>query len=147
MYDNPWLFNGVPFDDAQKYYGFIYLLINKQTGKRYIGRKYFIQKVTPKGKTRKVTGESHWRKYYSSNAEIKSLVKQGVEFERHILSLHELQRDVNYGEVRAMFKYDVLEAQDLEGNRLYYNDNISGKYYSKLQQDFAKRAVFSEGQL
>ena len=49
-YENPWLYNGLPFtsDDIGDYYGFVYRITNLSTGKQYIGRKYFVQKENPK---------------------------------------------------------------------------------------------------
>ena len=59
-YENPWVYDGRPFtsDDINDYYGFVYSIINTLSGKRYIGRKYFWQHRTPKGKKRKVKSES-----------------------------------------------------------------------------------------
>jgi hypothetical protein len=133
-YENPWLFNGEPFLDCGKYAGFVYLLIDKVTGKRYIGKKFFWCKRKVPNKKRRVTVESNWREYYSSCDEIKKLVKEHGKqrFERHILSLHELERDVNYMEIKLQYMLGVLEKTDEEGNMLYYNGNISGKHHAHL---------------
>ena len=52
-YENPWRYNKKVFEstDINEYYGFVYRIINKINGREYIGRKYFWQFRTPKGKT------------------------------------------------------------------------------------------------
>jgi hypothetical protein len=145
-YDNPWLFNGEPFLDCGNYAGFVYELIDKVNGKRYIGKKFFWSKRKPKGKTRRVTIESDWRKYYSSSDEIKKLVKEhgGERFERHILSLHTLERDVNYMEVKLQYSLGVLEKVDENGEMLYYNGNISGKHHCHLVRGIESRSAIAK---
>ena len=90
-YENPWLYEGKPFtsDDIGNFFGYVYLITNKTTGKKYIGRKYFVQKRKPKGGKRRVTSESNWKKYYGSSPELQSDVcAYGKEnFSREILSL------------------------------------------------------------
>ena len=68
-YENPWLYEGKPFtsDDIGDFFGYVYLITNKTTGKKYIGRKYFVQNRKPKGGKRRVTKESDWKKYYGSS--------------------------------------------------------------------------------
>ena len=50
-YENPWIYEGRPFtsDDIGDYYGFVYCITSTVTGRKYIGRKYFVQKRKPKG--------------------------------------------------------------------------------------------------
>ena len=40
-YENPWRYNKKVFEstDIGEYYGFVYRIVNNQTGKQYIGRK------------------------------------------------------------------------------------------------------------
>jgi hypothetical protein len=142
MYENPWIFNGEPLLECGKYAGFVYELIDKVTGKRYIGKKFFWSKRKVPGKRRRVVVESDWRNYYSSSEEIKKLVKEhGKErFERRILSLHELERDVNYMEVKLQYALGVLEKVDENGEMLYYNGNISGKHHAHLVRGIEKRS-------
>lgn len=134
-YDNPWLYRGKPFTSEKigEYYGFVYLIENKETGRKYIGRKYFWQKRKPKGKNRRVTSESDWKKYYGSNDELKGEVKNnGSEnYSRKILSLHKTVGKTNFAETEALFKYKVLtEAMD-NGEPLYYNSQILNRYFKK----------------
>jgi len=98
-YENPWSYNGNPFTstDIGDYFGFVYLIENKQTGRKYIGRKYLWQFRTPKGKKRKVKSESNWKEYYGSCPELKEDIdKLGREnFSRTILSLHKTKGKTN----------------------------------------------------
>jgi len=126
------MFNGAPFDSDQigSFEGFVYMMTNRLTGKRYIGRKYFWSMKRQKiGRRKKV--ESDWKKYYSSSDRIKEEIDAcGVDlFQRDIISLHDTQGQVNYFEVKWQFFYDVLEALDDQGERLFYNDNIASRYF------------------
>ena len=77
-YENPWYFEGTPFvsEDINDYFGFVYRITNKQSGKKYIGRKYFWSFRTPPGKKRKVKQDSDWQRYYGSCPELKEDIKK-----------------------------------------------------------------------
>ena len=136
-YENAWTYQGSTFssDDINNFFGFVYRITNLQTGKQYIGRKYFVQKRKPRsGKSkRRVTSESDWKKYYGSSPELKADVKQlGREnFKREILSLHESLGKVNYEETKQLFLNNVLQETLEDGSPKYYNSNILGRYYKK----------------
>ena len=135
VYENPWLYEGKPFtsDDIGDFFGYVYVITNKTTGKKYIGRKYFVQKRKPRGGKRRVTSESDWKKYYGSSPELKDAIKlHGKEsFSREIISLHKTLGKVNYEETRQLFLNNVLtEALD-NGQPAYYNSNVLGRYYRK----------------
>ena len=128
-YDNPWTFNDIPFtsQDIKSYVGFVYLITEIDTNKKYIGRKYFHQLRKTKGKSKRVRSESDWKKYYGSSKELleQIKIKEKNNYKRQILSLHTTKGDVNYEEVKQLFLNNVLEDSD------YYNDNINGKWYKK----------------
>ena len=134
-YENPWSYNGNPFTSADigDYFGFVYLIENKQNGRKYIGRKYLWQFRTPKGKKRKVKSESNWKEYYGSCPELKEDIdKLGREnFSRTILSLHKTKGKTNFEETRRLFTNNVLtEALD-DGTPAWYNSNILNRYFRK----------------
>ena len=134
-YENPWIYEGTTFtsDDIGDFFGYVYLITNKTTGKKYIGRKYFVQKRKPKGGKRRVTSESDWKKYYGSSPQLKADVSEygKTNFSREILSLHTTLGKVNYEETRQLFLNNVLtEALD-DGTPMYYNSNILGRYMRK----------------
>ena len=135
VYENPWLYEGKPFtsNDIGDFFGFVYCITNIQSGKRYIGRKYFQQKRKPRGGKRRVTSESDWKRYYGSSAELSADRKLlgNAAFKREILSLHTRLGDVNFEETKQLFLHNVL-TETLDGKTpLYYNSNILGRYMRK----------------
>ena len=139
-YENPWLYQGKPFttDDIGNFFGFVYRITNLQSGKQYIGRKYFWQKRKPKGAKRRVTSESDWKKYYGSSEELKQDIKDlGRDtFKREILSLHTTLGQVNYEETKQLFINNVLTESLDDGTPMYYNSNILGRYMKKDYGNF-----------
>lgn len=140
----PWLFRGQPFtqDDAEEFAGFVYLITENATGKKYIGKKFFSGMRKQKGKTRRSRVVSDWERYFGSCKELCDRVKEfGAEnYTREILSLHRLKRDVNFCEVREQFVRNVLEEVDANGDRVYFNENISGKYFPYLVMGWRDRS-------
>ena len=141
LYENAWTFKGTTFtsDDINDFFGFVYCITNLQTGRKYIGRKYFVQKRKPrsgKGK-RRVTSESDWKKYYGSSDELKGDLKKfgkGI-FKREILSLHKTKGIVNFEETKQLFLNNVLTESLDDGTPAYYNSNILGRY---MRKDYGK---------
>ena len=135
-YENPWTFNGSPFvsEDINGMYGFVYRITNLESGKQYIGRKYFWQHRKPRGKSRRVKSESNWKKYYGSSDELneeRSRLGNNTFFRREILSVHETKGRTNYEETRQLFLHDVLTKALTDGTPAFYNSNILGRYYRK----------------
>ena len=134
-YENPWIFNGHPFlsEDINDNFGFVYRITNLQSGRSYIGRKYFWSLRKPRGKNRRVKSESDWKKYYGSSDELTEERKRigNDAFKREILSVHLTKGKVNYEETRQLFIHNVLtEALD-DGSPAWYNSNVLGRYYKK----------------
>ena len=139
-YDNPWLYNGDIFESCHigDNYGFVYRITDTESGRKYIGRKYFWQKRKPRPKVdgkrrRRVTSESNWKKYYGSCPELKEAIdlRGKSSFLREIISLHETPGKVNYEETRQLFLNNVLtEALD-DGTPAYYNSNVLSRYFRK----------------
>jgi hypothetical protein len=144
-YDKPWTFNSFIFDsdDIDKYVGFCYVIYQKSTGQKYLGRKYFhsIRKV--KGKARRQKFESDWKKYWSSSDVVKQRIKENPDdFYREIISLHTTRGDCNYMEVKFQFQFNVLESDE------WLNDNINGKWQRKPKHITESRVIseaFSRG--
>lgn len=122
-----WFYKGSEFsEDPKPYFGFVYLITELSSSRKYIGRKYFWAMRTPKGKTRRQKQESDWRKYYSSNVEIKQAAKlYPDEYRREILHLCKTRGETNFREVEEQFKRNVLYDSS------YINDNINRKVVPK----------------
>ena len=134
-YENAWTYKGSTFtsDDINDFFGFVYRITNLQSGKQYIGRKYFQQKRKPRGGKRRVTSESDWKRYYGSSDELKAdrkLLGNSI-FKREIISLHTTVGRTNYAETKELFLNNVLQETLDDGTPKYYNSNILGRYYKK----------------
>ena len=143
-YENPWMYNSKTFesDNIQDHFGFVYLIYCRQTGRRYIGRKYFWSFTKPKGKSRRVKSESNWKNYYGSCPELKADVNLWgkASFDRTILSLHKTKGECNYEETKQLFLNDVLKESLDDGRPAYYNSNILGRYMRKDYGNFNRNS-------
>lgn len=128
-----WHYKGEVFDETpEEYQGFVYMITELDTGKKYIGKKFFWKpKILPKTKTRKrrvrTRVESDWRTYYGSSTEVQLLVeKKGVDnYKRDVLYLCRTKGECSYYEAKLQFEYDVLLRDD------FYNEFIGCKIHSK----------------
>ena len=107
-------------------YGFIYMITNIETDKKYIGKKQMVSKRTRpplKGKKRKRIEfvESDWRTYVSSSNElVNDLQKLGKEkFKFEILRFCANKSQLAYYEAKEQFDREVLLKED------YYNGIIN----------------------
>jgi hypothetical protein len=141
-----WKYNKEEISDISEIpygaFGFVYEVLHKPSGKKYIGRKQLISvttkalgkkelaEITDKraSKKKKVQKESDWKSYYGSHSEIKQLIKEGKkeEFERTILEFAFAPKHLTYLETKYLFSLGVLENGDV-----YFNDNILGKFFRK----------------
>jgi len=107
--------------DPDNSFGFVYLIVNLLTGRRYIGKKQYHQyrkgiKARP----------SDWRTYTSSsrplNEDIKRQGKTNFHFE--ILAEFDTIGGLVYGETHLQHVCNVLTEKDGEDERLFYNQFI-----------------------
>lgn len=123
-----WLYEEkeIDYELVNDYYGFVYLIEHIETGKRYIGRKYFTKASSKqvKGKRKRCRKESDWKDYWGSSSRLLlDIEKQGQDkFKRSILRLCKTRGECNYWEAKLQFMHNVLETDD------YYNDNIMMKF-------------------
>jgi hypothetical protein len=112
--------------------GFVYIITNIISGKKYIGKKLAkFSKTTQKTvklkngtkKKKKIRGkiDSDWRTYYGSSPNLKADIEQiGAEnFTREILYYCTGKAELSYLEAREQFERKVLESDD------YYNGIIN----------------------
>ena len=118
-----WLYEGKEFTDPQDFMGFVYIITNLKTGRRYIGKKFFTKAGTrqAKGKKKKVRLPSDWPTYFGSNKVLQADVAAlgPDQFSREILRLCKTKGDCSYHEAKLQFAYNVLELP-LE----FYNEQI-----------------------
>ena len=116
-----WYYNGEIFTSEMigDHVGFIYIITDKETGLKYIGKKQLLskRKLPPlKGKKRRRTKivESDWEKYYSSSELIKELVEEhgGDRFHREIIRLCKTKGEMSYYEAKEQFDREVLFKPD-----------------------------------
>jgi hypothetical protein len=128
-----WYYDNETFDDTpEDYQGFVYLITELDTNKKYIGKKNFWKpKILPKNKSRKrkikTRVDSNWKDYYgSSNHLIESIETKGKDnYKREILKLCKTKGTMSYYEAKLQFDNDVLLSED------YYNEFIGCKIHSK----------------
>jgi hypothetical protein len=130
--------------NPEKYFGFIYKITNKETGKFYVGKKVYWhnkkKKLTkkqlaelPPTPGRKPTHEvvrveSDWKTYWGSNKQLLTDIKQYGEdkFECWIFKQCLTKKQLTYWEMHYQCKEEVL----ISSNKSY-NDNILGKFFTK----------------
>ena len=112
--------------------GFVYLITNTVSGRKYIGKKlakfskttYRVVKLKNGNKKRKKIRskiDSDWQTYYGSNDELnQDLQTLGSDkFTREILYYCTSKSQCSYIEAREQFRHQVLESD------AYYNGQIS----------------------
>tara|TARA_B100002019_G_scaffold53432_1_gene45590 strand:+ start:471 stop:866 length:396 start_codon:yes stop_codon:yes gene_type:complete len=128
-----WVYNDKEFNETpDEFQGFVYMITELDTGKKYIGKKFFWKpKILPITKSRKrrvrTRVESDWRTYYGSNKEVQTLVesKGKNNYKREILRLCKSKGECSYYEAKLQFQYDVLLSDE------FYNEFIGCKIHSK----------------
>ena len=126
--ENPsWTYKGDIVESIpDEYEGFVYLITNKTTQQKYIGKKLAKFKTTKpplKGKKNKRRGykESDWQDYWGSSdnlqADVEALGPQN--FTREILYMCNGRGEMSYLEAREQFDRRVLESDE------YYNGIIN----------------------
>jgi hypothetical protein len=124
-----WIYNGDVVENIGNYIGFVYMITNLRTNKRYIGKKnfYFSKIKQIKGKKKRFKVESDWRDYFGSNDELNHHVNiiGETQFKREILRFCTSKGEMSYFEAKYQFQYDVLESDQ------FYNSWISCKIHKK----------------
>ena len=127
-----WLYQGKEVTELpEDCIGFVYLIVNNISGKKYIGKKlakfkrttYRVVKLKNGNKKRKKikgTIDSDWQTYYGSSPELSKDIEQlGIDnFSREILYYCKTKSECSYIEAREQFSRRVLESDD------YYNGHI-----------------------
>ena len=138
-----WLYQGSLINDLpEDCVGFVYLITNKISGRKYIGKKLAkfakttvktvkLKNGTKKKKKIRSKVDSDWREYYGSNIELcKDVDTLGVDnFTREILFYCRSKSECSYIEAREQFRHQVLESTD------YYNGHIQVRVHGSHIRD------------
>ena len=128
-----WLYENTQIQELpEDCVGFVYLITNNISGRRYIGKKlakfskisYKVVKLKNGNKKRKrIRGkiDSDWQLYYGSNDQLtRDIAELGADnFTREILFYCRSKSECSYVEAREQFTHRVLESDD------WYNGQIS----------------------
>ncbi len=128
-----WLYQGNLINELpDECIGFVYLITNLTSGRKYIGKKLAkfskttyktVKLKNGKKKKKKIRSkvDSDWREYYGSNDQLnKDVTALGADnFTREILYLCRSKAECSYIEAREQFSHKVLESDN------YYNGQIS----------------------
>lgn len=128
-----WTYDGKEYDEQPNdYQGFVYIITELDTGKKYVGKKNFWRpKVLPKNSKRsrnvRTRVPSDWRTYFGSNTDIQTLKEDKGEdnYKREIIRLCHTKGEMSYFEAKAQFDNDVLLSDG------WYNEFIGCKIHSK----------------
>lgn len=140
-----WLFNGEEFNEELigKSEGFVYLITNNLTGRKYIGRKYFWslrkkRKTKKNPNTRRQRFESDWKDYWSSSDYVKADVEEFGEenFTREILVICKTRGDANRIETQLLWENKVLDTDD------FYNETIGN--FRKTSDTIKESRIYSD---
>lgn len=138
---NEWFYNGLPLLDSdipEKAIGFIYLILNHKTSRKYVGRKLLTKTAyRSKNKVRKkVRVSSDWKQYWGSNAElISDYEKDPSTFSKHILCFTFSKGETLYLEEKIQYLFGVLESDK------WYNSNIRTKIFKKWVIKFPSNSI------
>ena len=118
-----WIYNNKPLEEIpENAYGYVYLITNTITGRKYIGKKLFWFRKTKvlKGKKKRLKVESDWKDYWSSSDELKADIERlGINnFSREILHICPNKGLCNYLEAKEQMVRCVLETDQ------YYNSQV-----------------------
>jgi hypothetical protein len=133
-----WYFHNTPVEftenDVKDHFGFVYLITHNQSGRKYIGKKFFTKSKTKqvKGKKKRTRVKSDWEDYYGSNKELLDEIKVNGKdnYTREVLHLCRSRSTCSYYETYEIFCRHALLTDT------YYNAWVS----CRIRKDHLKNA-------
>lgn len=122
--------------DPTEWFGFIYLIEERATGRAYLGKKFFLHKRKKTKANASRTKDSDWRNYTSSSIYMNDLIdEKGKDaFAFSIIRLCSGKCELGYTEEEMQFAFDVLRARLPDGTRKFFNNTIGYKNYGGLEK-------------
>ena len=134
-----WLYQNTPVETLpETCVGFVYLITNNLSGRKYIGKKLAKFSKTTYRTVKQKNGikkkkrirskiDSDWQEYYGSSIELTAdIEKLGTNnFTREILYYCNSKSECSYVEAREQFSRRVLESTD------YYNGHIQVRVHGR----------------
>ena len=134
-----WLYQNTPVETLpETCVGFVYLITNNLSGRKYIGKKLAKFSKTTYRTVKQKNGikkrkkihskiDSDWQEYYGSSSELSADIEKlgTINFTREILFYCNSKSECSYIEAREQFRRQVLESQD------YYNGHIQVRVHGR----------------
>ena len=136
---NNWTYQDKIFteNDIDNNYGFVYIIENTLTNKKYIGKKLFWSSKTKQvnKKKKRYKAPSDWQDYYGSNEVLKKDIEtHGKDnFIRTIIHLCKSKGECSYLEAKEQFINGVIESDE------FYNTWIMVRVRNTHIKDYIER--------
>lgn len=129
-----WYYKKEEFTETpEEYQGFVYLITEKDSGKKYVGKKNFWKPAykTVKGKRKRIKKESDWRDYFGSSKDLQEAVEANGndKYHREILHLCKKKGHMSYLELKEQIDRGVLFDDS------YYNAFVGAKINASFVKD------------
>lgn len=128
--------------DPINFFGFIYLIVDSQTTRCYIGKKQFRFKRSRQvaGRKRKIHVDSDWKEYTSSCIPLQDdILAFGKDrFRFIILQLCSGKAELSYLEEQYQYSSKVITARTTEGAPKFYNRTIAHRHFSGVEKQSAE---------
>lgn len=138
--DNCWIYEGKCLEEPPEgYYGFIYCITEKSTGKKYWGKKALVHNFkktiskkariasdNPKKRIERTTKDSGWKDYFGSCKPLLAYIEEIGEdkFTREIIKFYPDKQNLAYGELVLLIENKVLFREDC------WNKNVLAKFFA-----------------
>lgn len=131
-----WDISAVGAFNPADFFGFLYEIEERATGKTYVGKKVFSFKRQKTKANKSRTKDSDWRTYTSSSALINDMIaEQGKDaFSFRIVMLCAGKCMLGYEEESLQRAKDVLRARLPDGTLKYFNRTIGFRNYAGLEK-------------